>query len=87
LVANAFLDIARPAVERLGRARPALPDNDFAVLFRVLAEDPESYQRGDPMVFASAIGRSFYEQLLPAASVMLWTAPILRHRRAIRWLR
>ncbi|HKF60061.1 MAG TPA: hypothetical protein VKB42_01795 [Dongiaceae bacterium] len=58
-----------------------LPDNDFAALFRVLAEDPESYQRGDPMVFASAIGRSFYEQLLPAASVTLgWSA------WAIHWL-
>jgi hypothetical protein len=52
-----------------------LPDNDFAVLFRMLAEDPESYQRGDPLVFASAIGRSFYEQLLPAASVTLgWSS-------------
>jgi len=52
-----------------------LPDNDFAVLFRMLAEDPESYQRGEPMVFASAIGRSFYEQLLPEASVALgWSS-------------
>jgi hypothetical protein len=52
-----------------------LPDNDFAVLFRMLAEDPESYQRGDPLVFASAIGRSFYEQVLPAASVTLgWSS-------------
>jgi hypothetical protein len=58
-----------------------LPDNDFAALFRTLAEDPESYQRGDPMVFASAIGRSFYEQLLPAASVSLgWSS------WAIHWL-
>ena len=48
-----------------------LPDNDFAALFRMLAEDPESYLRGDPMVYASAVGRSFYEQLLPAASVSL----------------
>ena len=52
-----------------------LPDNDFAALFRMLVEDPESYLRGDPMVFASAIGRSFYEQLLPPASVSLgWSS-------------
>jgi hypothetical protein len=41
----------------------------------MLAEDPESYLRGDPMVFASAIGRSFYEQVLPPASVSLgWSS-------------
>jgi hypothetical protein len=58
-----------------------LPDNDFTALFRNLAGDPASYLRGDPQTFASAVGRSFYEQILPPCSVTLgWSA------WAVQWL-
>jgi len=58
-----------------------LPSNDFAPLFQLLADDPASYLRDDPAVFASAVGRSFYEQTLPSASVTLgWSA------WAVQWL-
>ena len=58
-----------------------LPDNDFQTLFQTLANDPDSYLRGDPAVFASAIGRSFYQQLLPSCSVTLgWSS------WAVQWL-
>jgi hypothetical protein len=52
-----------------------LPTNDFTTLFRTLTEDPGSYLRHDPAVFASAVGRSFYEQLLPDCTVSLgWSS-------------
>ncbi|MBV9298079.1 MAG: SAM-dependent methyltransferase [Verrucomicrobia bacterium] len=58
-----------------------LPDNDFTALFQTLAVDPNSYLHGDSAVFASAIGRSFYEQLLPSSSVTLaWSS------WAVQWL-
>jgi hypothetical protein len=58
-----------------------LPGNDFTALFRVLSSDPNSYLRGDPAIFPSAVGRSFYEQILPSSSVTLgWTS------WAVQWL-
>jgi hypothetical protein len=58
-----------------------LPENDFSVLFDTLNTDPNSYLRRDHAVFASAVGRSFYEQILPAESVTLgWSS------WAIQWL-
>src|SRR5262245_2684333 len=52
-----------------------VPDNDFTALFRTLAADPDSYLRADAATFASAVGRSFYQQILPAASVTLgWSS-------------
>ncbi|WP_018331874.1 hypothetical protein [Actinomycetospora chiangmaiensis] len=57
-----------------------LPDNDFSSLFHILAEDPASYLR--PGIHPAAIGRSFYEQLLPAGSVGLGWSSI-----AVHWLR
>jgi SAM dependent carboxyl methyltransferase len=52
-----------------------LPGNDFSALFETLANDPDSYLRGDPAVFASAVGRSLYQQILPSDSVALgWTS-------------
>lgn len=58
-----------------------LPGNDFSALFQALASDPQSYLRADPFTFASAVGRSFYEQLLPAGSVTLgWSS------WAVQWL-
>ena len=38
-----------------------LPGNDFNALFETLANDPDSYLRDDPAVFASAVGRSYYQ--------------------------
>lgn len=52
-----------------------LPGNDFTALFSTLAEDPDSYLAKNPAVFASAVGRSFYQQILPSESVMLgWSS-------------
>lgn len=51
------------------------PSNDFNSLFRVLHEAPDSYAANDPMVFPSAIGKSFYESVLPRGSVHLgWSS-------------
>jgi S-adenosylmethionine-dependent carboxyl methyltransferase len=58
-----------------------LPGNDFTALFRMLASDQSSYLRRDPVVFPSAIGRSFYDQILPSSSVSLgWSS------WAVQWL-
>jgi hypothetical protein len=45
--------------------------NDFNALFGVLDADPDRYVLEDPNVFYSAIGRSFYENVLPLGSVHL----------------
>jgi len=73
--------------ERIGRERAIsvvhtdLPGNDFGALFQTLASDPDSYLRDDPHVFPSAIGRSFYEQILPDSTVTLgWCS------WAVQWL-
>lgn len=58
-----------------------LPGNDFTALFQTLAADPNSYLRGDSAVYASAVGKSFYEQILPSDSVTLgWCS------WAVQWL-
>jgi hypothetical protein len=58
-----------------------LPENDFTALFQTLVADPNSYLRGDPAVFPSAVGKSFYEQILPASHVTLaWSS------WAVQWL-
>jgi hypothetical protein len=58
-----------------------LPDNDFSALFETLANDPESYLKHDPNAFAYAVGRSYFEQLMPSLSVTLgWSS------WAIQWL-
>ncbi|MBP2451403.1 class I SAM-dependent methyltransferase [Mycolicibacterium lutetiense] len=67
-----------------GRTRPEhsvlvthtdVADNDFTTMFRILEEDPESYRHRDSATFSSAIGRSFYSQILPSNSVHLgWSA-------------
>jgi hypothetical protein len=66
---------------RIGASRPIgvvhsdLPTNDFSTLFHVLETDPDRYIADDPMVFPSAAGRSFYQLVLPPASVHLgWSA-------------
>jgi hypothetical protein len=45
------------------------PSNDFNSLFEVLDKSADAYFRGDPHVFPCAIGRSFYEPVLPTNSV------------------
>jgi len=54
-----------------------LPSNDFASLFTTLHEDGSSYLAGHANVFPSAIGRSYFEPILPAGRVHLgwnsWT--------------
>jgi hypothetical protein len=58
-----------------------VPENDFTAMFRTLAEDPDSYLRKDAATYASAVGRSFYEQIMPSSSVILgWSS------WAIQWL-
>jgi len=58
-----------------------VPDNDFTAMFRTLADDPDSYLSKDAAIFASAVGRSFYEQIMPSGSVHLaWSS------WAIQWL-
>ena len=62
-------------------AHTDVPENDFTVLFQTLENDPDTYLRSDAASFASAIGRSFYSQILPSNSVNLgWTS------WAILWL-
>jgi hypothetical protein len=62
---------------RLGPNRPISvihidqPSNDFNTLFEVLAADPDRYVLDQPNVFPCAIGRSFYEYVLPPNSVHL----------------
>jgi SAM dependent carboxyl methyltransferase len=62
---------------RVGSERPIMvvhvdqPENDFNTLFGVLHADPERYSMGDPGVFPSAIGRSFYENIFPGEQVDL----------------
>ncbi|MBI2705760.1 MAG: SAM-dependent methyltransferase [Actinobacteria bacterium] len=52
-----------------------LPGNDFSALFESLAHDPASYLLTDGNAYALATGRSFYEEVLPPASVALgWSA-------------
>ncbi len=69
--------------QRVGPKRPMLVfhidqrSNDFNSLFEMLARDPESQRpvRGAPKVFPCAIGRSFYEQVVPCDSVHLaWSS-------------
>jgi hypothetical protein len=63
-------------------AHTDVPDNDFTALFRTLSDDPDSYLHTDTTSFASAIGRSFYGQILPSKTVNLgWTS------WATQWLR
>ncbi len=58
-----------------------MPENDFTVMFQTLADDPDTYLRKDAATFASAVGRSFYSQIIPSNSVHLgWSS------WAVQWL-
>jgi hypothetical protein len=55
--------------------------NDFTALFTTLNDDPDSYLKADSATFASAVGRSFYTQILPSESIALgWSS------WAVMWL-
>jgi hypothetical protein len=81
---NSLLPISAAIAVLRTRTRPEhsvlvahtdVADNDFTGLFQTLEEDPDSYLKKDAAVFASAIGRSFYTQILPSNSVNLgWTS-------------
>ena len=43
------------------------PSNDFNSLFEVLDADPNKYGVDDLEVYSAAIGKSFYEKVLPGA--------------------
>lgn len=58
-----------------------ISSNDFSALFELVEESPRSYLRGQEGVFALAAGRSFYEPLLPAATLSLGWSSI-----AVHWL-
>jgi hypothetical protein len=73
--------------QRIGKQRAIsvvhtdLPGNDFGALFQTLASDPGSYLREDTAIFPYAVGRSFYDQILPSSSVTLgWSS------WAVQWL-
>lgn len=75
--------------ERTGPARDVmvvhtdLPHSDFTSLFVLLAT-ADSYRRGRQHAFPSAIGRSFYERLLPAGSLTFgWSAFALHWMSAL----
>jgi hypothetical protein len=51
------------------------PGNDFSSLFGLLNGSPESYLQLHSQTYAAAIGRSFFEPVLPPASVTLgWSS-------------
>ncbi len=76
--------------ERTGRSQDImvvhtdLPHCDFTSLFVLLETAAESYRRSRDHVFASAIGHSFYERLLPANSLTFgWSAFALHWMSAL----
>jgi hypothetical protein len=87
---NSLLPICAAIASLRKRTRPEhsvlvahtdVADNDFTVLFQTLDQDPDSYLRKDAASFASAVGRSFYTQILPSNSVNLgWSS------WAVQWL-
>lgn len=48
-----------------------LPSNDFTALFQALQNDPTSYLTGSSGIFPSAIGRSYFEPILPPGRIHL----------------
>lgn len=72
------------AIETLRARAPKLPitvihtdqpGNDFSSLFALLNDSPDSYLKMHPETYAAAIGRSFFDPVLPPASVALgWSS-------------
>jgi hypothetical protein len=87
---NSLLPISAALPVLRNRTRPEhsvlvvhtdVPDNNFTVMFETLADDPDTYLRKDAATFASAVGRSFYSQIIPSDSVHLgWSS------WAVQWL-
>ncbi len=87
---NSLLPIGSAIAALRKRTRPEhsilvthtdIPENDFTALFHTLTDDPDTYLNKDRATFASAVGRSFYRQILPSNSVNLaWSS------WAIQWL-
>src|SRR5215469_16365829 len=51
------------------------PSNDFNTLFTVLNADPDRYVVDEPNIFSAAVGRSFYQSVLPPGSIHLgWSS-------------
>jgi hypothetical protein len=51
------------------------PSNDFNSLFKLLDTNPGRYSWNDPYAYPCAIGRSFYENVLPTNSVHIgWSS-------------
>jgi hypothetical protein len=78
------VDTLRP---RLAQGRAILvahtdqASNDFSALFATLESNPKSYLKLDPATYAMAVGRSFYQPILPPGSVTLgWSS------WAVQWL-
>lgn len=81
---NSLLPVGAAVLALRARTRPDhailvahtdLPGNDFSALFTTLAEDPDSYLKKDAATFSSAMGRSFYQQILPSQSIVLgWSS-------------
>lgn len=62
-------------------AHTDVPENDFTALFQTLSDDPDSYLHHDNATFPSAVGRSFYGQIMPTGTVNLgWSS------WAVQWL-
>src|SRR6478609_8122150 len=72
---NSLLPISAALPVLRNRTRPEhsilvvhtdVPDNNFTVMFETLAEDHDTYLSKDAATFASAVGRSFYNQIIPS---------------------
>lgn len=67
----------RSVVEPIEVIHTDLPGNDFSSLFKAVLENENSYLKNFQNVYFSAIGRTYFEQLLPPGSVDLgwnsWT--------------
>jgi cyclopropane-fatty-acyl-phospholipid synthase len=84
LPVSAAIDAMRSGREPAGPitiVHTDLPSNDFASLFTMLDEDDASYLRGREGLYPSAIGRSYFDMILPPNSVDLgWSS------NALHWL-
>lgn len=61
-------------------AHTDIPSNDFSALFELIGSSPRSYAQA-PDVYTVAIGRSFFDRLLPAEYLSLGWSSI-----AVHWL-
>jgi len=58
-----------------------LPSNDFTSLFEVLKDDPSSYCKSGSAIYPAAVGRSFFDTILPPSHAHLgWNS------WAVHWL-